>query len=264
MPVGDLTQRLARDASLDAYWDDGTRRRYWLRARGRVLEDSEKLDDLGVVPFELIHLLPEPPKGSQVIERIPDYPKTRGYAAAGIVNIAMGVLTIFAWTTAWAVALTVDQRPAIGLLPGVALGLITTSVARHLWGGHGGRVRIPFTGLVIFAAMASVVFLPMWQFVQLETQHLVLIVAMGFMGGMAGVIMAWLAWFGAVEPLPARSQQEVVKEQVQLQYPCAICGGPVTDDVKIECSKSCGRVFHLGCYRTRQQMGHGSVCPCGG
>ena len=125
MPAGDLTQRLARDASLDAYWDDGTRRRYWLRARGRILQDNEKLDDIGVVPFELIHLLPEPPKGSQVIERLPDYPKTRGYAAAGFVNIAMGILTIFAWTSAWAVALTVDQRPAIGLLPGVALGLIT-------------------------------------------------------------------------------------------------------------------------------------------
>ncbi|MDI6772700.1 MAG: hypothetical protein QME77_08970, partial [bacterium] len=30
LPARDLTQRIARDAGLDAYWDDGRRRLYWL------------------------------------------------------------------------------------------------------------------------------------------------------------------------------------------------------------------------------------------
>src|SRR5690606_8320968 len=31
LPARDLTQRVARDAGLGAYWEDGTRRRFWLR-----------------------------------------------------------------------------------------------------------------------------------------------------------------------------------------------------------------------------------------
>src|SRR5689334_10487542 len=60
LPAKDLTQRVARDAGLGAYWPDGTRRLFYLRARGRLLGEEEKLQDLGVIPYELLHLLPEP------------------------------------------------------------------------------------------------------------------------------------------------------------------------------------------------------------
>ena len=49
LPARDLTQRVARDAGLGGFWEDGTRRKYYLRARGRLLNDDEKLKDLGVV-----------------------------------------------------------------------------------------------------------------------------------------------------------------------------------------------------------------------
>ena len=45
----DLSQRIARDANLGAYWPDGSRRDFWIRARGRILNSEEKLDELGVV-----------------------------------------------------------------------------------------------------------------------------------------------------------------------------------------------------------------------
>ena len=69
LPARDLTQRIARDAGLDAYWQDGRRRLYWLRARGRLMNESETLSDLGVINSELVYLLPEPPAGTGVGER---------------------------------------------------------------------------------------------------------------------------------------------------------------------------------------------------
>ena len=45
IPVSDLTQRVARDAGLGAFWEDGTRRHFYLRARGRLLQDHEKLEE---------------------------------------------------------------------------------------------------------------------------------------------------------------------------------------------------------------------------
>src|SRR4051812_16322655 len=67
--ASDLTQRIARDAGLGANWPDGTRKHYWLRARGRVVLDHERLQDFGIQPGELVHLLPQPPAGSGIIER---------------------------------------------------------------------------------------------------------------------------------------------------------------------------------------------------
>src|SRR6478735_8832344 len=83
LPARDLTQRVARDAGLDAFWPDGKRRLYWLRARGRLMSDEEKLQDLGVVNGELVYLLPEPPAGSGVFEQPPDYPEQHPYSGAG-------------------------------------------------------------------------------------------------------------------------------------------------------------------------------------
>ncbi|MEC8424617.1 MAG: EsaB/YukD family protein, partial [Myxococcota bacterium] len=84
LPARDLTQRVARDAGLEAYWPDGRRRLYWLRARGRLLGDEDKLEQLGVVDGELVYLLPEPPSGSGVVEQTPDHPENRGYAGKGV------------------------------------------------------------------------------------------------------------------------------------------------------------------------------------
>ena len=92
LPARDLTQRIARDAGLKAYWQDGRRRLYWLRARGRLVQDHEVLSDLSVVNGELVYLLPEPPADSGVAERPPAYPTNRGYQAKGTVALLGALL----------------------------------------------------------------------------------------------------------------------------------------------------------------------------
>lgn len=94
LPARDLTQRVARDAGLEAHWPDGRRRLYWLRARGRLVTDSETLAELNVVNGELVYLLPEPPAGSGVLEQPPDYPQNQGYPGKGLVNIGLSLAMV--------------------------------------------------------------------------------------------------------------------------------------------------------------------------
>src|SRR5262245_30855359 len=97
LPARDLTQRVARDAGLEAFWGDGKRRLYWLRARGRLLRDDEKLSDLGIVEGELVYLLPEPPHGSGVVEQTPDYPITHEYAGKGALTLVSTLVGVVLW-----------------------------------------------------------------------------------------------------------------------------------------------------------------------
>lgn len=264
LPAGDLTQRLATDAGLKTHWEDGERRKYWLRARGRILGDDEKLQDIGVVPYELLHLLPEPPKGSEVVERPPEYPPNRGYEASGTLNIAWGLAVIMVWASLWSLALSVDQRALVIFIPGAAQAGLCTTLARHLWGGSGSRMRIPMTGFMVYSLVAALTLVPTMAFAPLSGQQKVIIGALAFVAGMFGCLISWLAWYGAVEPLPKITSQEAEAAQGALQYPCGICGGPVTDDVKADCVYKCGRVFHIGCYQTRQSMSTGASCAvCG-
>ena len=108
LAVGDLTHRLATDAGLAPHWEDGTRRTFFLRARGRVLQPEEKLQDLGIVPFELLHLLPQPPVGSGVQERPPEYPELAGYAAGGKLQLLGGFVQLLFWFFLWAFAISLS------------------------------------------------------------------------------------------------------------------------------------------------------------
>lgn len=263
LPARDLTQRVARDAGLGAYWEDGTRRKYYLRARGRLLRDDEKLKDLGVIPGELVHLLPQPPDGSGLDERPPEYPANKGYAGAGNLNVFGSLVVMLAWTAGWAIAMSAGATVLLGLIPGVALSLLATSFARHLWGGVGSQIRIPLTGFLVFIAMLVLAGLFAWPLGADPTELLVAIGA-AFIGGGFGILLGWLAWYGAVEPLPKVTQAEVKEGEAMVTWPCAICGGPVTAEIKAECVYKCGRVFHAGCYQAKQALGDGSTCAvCG-
>jgi hypothetical protein len=262
--AADLTQRIARDAGLGAYWDDGTRRNYFLRARGRLLGEDERLEDLGIVPHELLHLLPQPPEGSAVEERKPDYPITQGYSAAGWLNVVGGLLTLLAWTTAWALALSVRPTMITGILPSIGLALLATSFTRHVWGGAGSSIRIPLTAIPIYGALAIIAALPAL-FVGAAPIEIAIAVGPALVVGLIGVMMGWLAWYGAVEPLPKPTVQQVATEQEAVAtYPCGICGGPVTPDVRADCKFNCGQVFHVGCYSARQALADIEGCAvCG-
>ena len=262
--VEDLTQRVARDAGLGAYWEDGSRRSFYLRARGRLLKPEEKLQDLQIVPHELLHLLPQPPAEAGLAERAPEYPPSRGYPAAGNLALALGIVVVLGFTSAWALALSVQRTVLQGLLPGLGLSLLCTGFARHLWGGLGSSVRVPLTGLVVYlclmvlAAVGAVVGggTPM---------ELVFVVGSAVISGAFGVLLGWLAWYGSVEPLPETTLKEVQEAEALVTWPCAICGNPVTPEVKAECRFACGRVFHQGCYQARNALApDGSTCAvCG-
>lgn len=264
IPASDLTQRVARDAGLGAYWEDGTRRNFYLRARGRVLRDEEKLEDLGIVPHELLHLLPEPPKGSQVEERAPEYPPNKGYAAAGNLNVVLGLMLILLWTVFWTMGLTIVQRVDVAFFPALGLGVICTNFARHLWGGAGNAIRIPVTGFVVFVLM--MMFTMVVTLLVSEVGFLGMQQPIGFaaIGGVIGMFVSWLAWYGAVEPLPSITKKQEQAGEALVTFPCGVCGGMVTHDMRFDCPKGCGTVFHSGCFRAREAVSPESPCPvCG-
>jgi len=262
--VKDLTQRVAVDSGLGAYWEDGTRRIFYLRARGRVLGPDEKLQELGIVPYELMHLLPQPPAGSGVQERPPEYPAGRGYSAKGNLMMVGGLAQMAGWAGLWLVGLSYDHGVVMSTLPAIALGLHVTSFARHMWGGNAKVFKIPVTGVLLYLPLFGVVTALSWAWSGAEPKAMVGTVMLGFIGGLSGVLMSWLAWFGAVEPLPDRTVAHAVAAEQQAVYQCGICGLDVPPDVRADCVHRCGRVFHSGCYAARQAVWNNPGCAvCG-
>ncbi len=249
----DLTQRVARDAGLGAYWPDGNRRLFWLRARGRLLTDEETLGELGVVRGELLHLLPQPPPGAQVTEQVPDYPATRGYPARGNAALAGNVLWVVLWALAWGLALSVDRSLWTVGLPGFALGLLCVSLARHLFGGESRRGRVVGVGLAL-ALLLSAFTIVVPIYFGANPGEVAKEVAPGWILALIGALVGWLAWWGAVEPLPPRQEVEASSTEAASEThagACYICQGPVEANVAMPCRHGCGMIFHIGCYQAR-------------
>lgn len=264
LPARDLTQRVARDAGLDAHWEDGRRRLYWLRARGRLMGDEEKLADLGVVNGELVYLLPEPPAGTGVVEQPPDYPEQRPYPGAGTVTLLGSIALVLGWAGGWGVALSHERSLAVVTLPGLAMGFFCTSFARHAWGGRGNQLRIVVTALALQLMIAVMAFLAPVIFGGEGVLDVYRDSVPGLILGMLGVFLGWLAWWGAVEPLPPKEQVQAEQApQVVATVPCGICGGPVDPSVRQECQHACGLYFHQGCYRAKAAVYRGDKSKCG-
>jgi uncharacterized ubiquitin-like protein YukD len=261
LPARDLTHRIAQDAGLGAFWEDGRRRLYWLRARGCLLREDETLGDLGVINGELVYLLPEPPQGSGVVEQRPDYPENKGYAGKGIGVLLGSTLGVVVWAVAWGVALTVERSTATVMLPGLAMGLFCLSLARHLWGGRGDSLRIPAVAVVLFILVSVMAFLP--GVIKGEAVATVYSESIsGLIMGMVGVFFGWLAWWGAVEPLPETAAEEAIAQQSVVEVPCGICGLGVVPDVRQDCVHACGQTFHTGCYQARLAVYRGDARFC--
>ena len=262
LPARDLTQRIARDAGLEAYWGDGRRRLYWLRARGRLMEEGETLADLGVINRELVYLLPEPPAGSGVVERPPDYPVTKGYPAKGTVALISALAFTSLWTVCWGVAMSEERSNWTVALPALALGLITTSFARHAWGGLGSRPRVALTSLAVLFPTITLAFVIAARVGDLGPPDLKVYAVSGLAWGMVGVMLGWLAWWGAVDPLPERADEVLAVEEVTAVVDCGLCAQDVAPDVRMECAHGCGRFFHTGCHRARQAVYTGDPSEC--
>jgi uncharacterized ubiquitin-like protein YukD len=262
LPARDLTQRIARDAGLEAYWQDGRRRLYWLRARGRLVNDEETLLQLSVVDGELVYLLPEPPAGTGVMERPPVYPENRGYRAKGtavLLTSAAGALT---WTIAWGVAMGQLRNNWTVAIPAVALGLMTTNFARHAWSGRSNRIRVPLSslGLVLPCLALALTISALSDGAGSGSPFADAIACIVF--GIVGVMIGWLAWWGAVEPLPSQTVVEAdVQEEGATVVACAICGTDVLPDVRTGCDY-CGRYYHTGCYGARLAVDSGVSAKC--
>jgi hypothetical protein len=262
----DLSQRIARDANLGAYWPDGTRREFWIRARGRILAGEEKLDSLGVVNGELIHVLPQPPANSGVIERPPVLPEKETGSLRSRVRMVRAILGLLALTIIWSVALSAGAAFHVVLIPSVAVALMAVTAARHFWGPPGSAIRIPLVGIAVYLLMMLVAFLPV--FISGESLvYSLLMLLLAFFAGVSGVFMGWLAWYGAVEPLPeARIQQMAQQLQEVREAPCALCQQPVDlGDPAIRLDRHCcGQVFHSGCYKARAAVTREGTCAfCG-
>lgn len=268
LPARDLTQRFARDAGLEAHWPDGRRRLFWLRARGRLLRDEERLLDLGVVNGELVHLLPEPPPGSGVVEQVPDYPPNRGYLGQGLPALFVALGATMAWSLAWGVALAQERSPAVTTLPGLALGLLCSGLARHAWGGRGTQLRILVTAMVLVLPITTVAFLSpklaelVFGFPAVDLLQVYMEGIPGILLGIMGAMVGWISWWGAAEPLPPAPKVKVEAAVAPLTGTCGICGQAVEPAVRYECPHTCGKVFHKGCWSARKAVYRGDAARC--
>ena len=82
-----------------------------------------------------------------------------------------------------------------------------------------------------------------------------------------GVLAGWLAWWGAVEPLPATTVEEAAPDDTTAAVvPCGICGEDVGPEHRVECPAQCGRFFHTGCqahWMAVHSGKDGRLCVCG-
>jgi uncharacterized ubiquitin-like protein YukD len=263
LPARDLTQRIARDAGLEAYWPDGKRRLYWLRARGRLLGDDEKLKELGVINHELVYLLPEPPHGSGVVEQPPEYPETHPYFGAGWGMLFGSLAMVFVWAVAWGISLVHARAIPTIIIPGLTLGFFCVSLSRHAWGGRANRIRVAITATVLLFITTGLTFVTPLFFQKVSITQTVYDAVAGVIFGVFGVVTGWLAWWGAVEPLPPMAIQKIEDAPQQtLAVPCGICGQLVEPDVRSECQYKCGRVFHQGCYKAKIAVYRGDRSKC--
>lgn len=263
----DLSQRIARDANLGAYWPDGTRRDFWIRARGRILNEEEKLDDLGVVNGELLHILPQPPANSGVIERPPELPPKNSQSLLRNIRMVRTVIMLFGFALAWAIGLSVGPTLLTVFIPALAAGILSTTLSRHFFGPPGSSMRIPALGAGLYVFVLVAAFLP--ALISADSLVYPLIMAvLGVFAGLVGVVMGWLAWYGAVEPLPeARIEKMTQQLQEVREAPCGLCQQPVDlsdPSVRLDCVFGCGQVFHSGCYKARQAVSREGTCAaCG-
>jgi len=167
------------------------------------------------------------------------------------------------WTLAWGVALAEARTSWTLSLPAIAIGLFTSSFARHAWSGRANRVRVALTSL---AVTVPCIVLALALAASLSGDPVAEVFKEGFASlvfGMIGVSFGWLAWWGAVEPLPDRKvTEEQAAEETVAVVDCGLCGQVVQPDVRAECVYRCGRFFHTGCLRARISVYTGEDDQC--
>ena len=153
------------------------------------------------------------------------------------------------------------------LIPAIAAGVLATTVARHFFGPPGSAIRIPAVGAIVYLVVLVLVFVPALISSE-EVVYPLIMSVVGLLAGMVGVVMGWLAWYGAVEPLPEERIEKMAQQfQEVREAPCGLCQQPVDladASVRFDCVFGCGQVFHSGCYKARQAVSREGTCAaCG-
>ncbi len=258
----DLTQRIARDVGLGGWWDDGTRRTFHLRARGRVLRGEEKLEDVGVVPYELLHLLPLPREGEPIRERASGVPAELSRPVGRMARILRWT-AMLGWSVAWAVAVSGSQDRGVAWWPAFGQAwLVAYALRQHGTPVWAARTLVPVASLSVIlwipALFTAVVSAPtLW----VSTRF----VAASALGLAVGNLVAALAWMGPLEAVVGRDAEVADADQAQAAVvACGICALSVEVAVSEPCRYNCGRTFHRGCLRARQSVATGAGCEvCG-
>lgn len=263
LAADNLSQRIIRDAGLQSHWRSGYRRNYILRARGRILQPKETLEQLGVVDGEMIYLLPDPDPREGVLEQNPEYPEVKPYLGQGSLQLVLMLLLILSYSFLWGVALTFSDHWIVIILPSLGLASFCVSFSRHAWGGRAFQMKIGVTALVLFLIALVPSFLGTMLLSKIEYVEFLKKLAPGIGTGFASLIVSWLAWWGAVEPL----NRQVVKEQRALEQntelpKCGICARDVETEFDVLCPHHCGRHFHTGCLTAKQASFQGDARLC--
>ena len=262
--AGNLTQRIARDAGLQSYWPDRSRRLYWMRARGRLMAENETLADLGVIDNELVYLLPQPPQGMGVLEQNPDYPEVKGYAGKGLPLLISTLVGGFVWSVFWSLAVYYSDHWVVEMTPGLGLGVLSVSFSRHAFGGSATKLRVLLAGLALYCMLVvpGAVIVPLA--LDLSVGEFFSTMIQGVLAGLIGVLFSWVAWWGAVEPLPENAflpaQQSHDHDDSNRLHECGVCGGGIQPNVLAQCQ--CGKFFHQGCFTAQKAIYNGPPGFC--
>jgi hypothetical protein len=259
LTAGDLTQRIARDAGLGAWWEDGTRRAFWLRARGRVLGPEERLVDVGVVPHELLHLLPEPRLGASVHEREPGWTPD-GAVISSRWSRWMRTLMTLIWAGLWCIASVTAPGHSVAWWGAMGLALLLRGAVAGWSPGEVWWLDLVMAvalwpmlaGGALYALGIDAVFGLSW----LVTSAL---------GGITGHAIAHLVALGPTDPVDLGGRAEAVAgAAVHDAASCFVCQGSVQEEVLAHCRYGCGRVMHTGCQSACEAAATGPGCEvCG-
>ena len=260
LKAADLSQRIARDAGLQAFWPNRRRKLYWMRARGRLMHEDETLESMGVIDNELIYLLPQPLPEMGVVEQDPEYPQFNNYLGQGIPLLVLILIAVVFWALGWGLAMTASKHWTVAVFPALGAGVLTVSFSRHAWGGRASRPRVFAAAFVLYLLMISFSVLTPVALGQDFRSFLIFAVA-GYVTGPIAILVSWLAWWGAVEPLPMHVEEE--EQQQAEEFVCAICLQPIDLNVDIVCEYQCGRHFHVGCHEARMAVYRGPNDFCG-
>ena len=254
MPVylkaSDLSQRINRDAGLEPFWPNRKRKLYWMRARGRLLQDHDTLQELGVIDNELIYILPQPLPEMGVVEQNPDYPKVNDYLGQGLPLLVFMLFAIITWSFCWGFAINASRHLLVSILPSMGVSVLCISFSRHAWGGILPTQRLEvrhfflYTLSVLFASLT-----PLVTFEMTFTEFILFAVPVLFpVSRLAHGLACLVGLCGTTSQTPCG------REERRVSTTCAICQPAIEEEVLTGCKYGkCGQAFHVGCRQARMK-----------